>query len=570
MLACLVFLPSLQGGLVGWDDWIITDSPRTREFSAGSIFRAFVPEDGIGSSYQPLRAISFSLVYALSGSSPAGYLLFNLLLYLVNVFLFYSFAAHLSGKADGRVHPAAVAAAFLFAVHPVHVEVVSWHQGSKMALMGMFYLLSLLGYIRFRSGEGERYYWFCLAAFVASLLTQPAAVSLPFVLVAYELTFRPAAKREHHSGGMAAVFRLAPFFLPAAALAFHLLFISTVRLGAGSGGDAPLLSRLAVVPVVWGKSLLKLALPVNLCARYPLDILSEPQIGRMLAWTIICAAAVWGAIKLAPTRRAGLFALLFFAVTILPTSGLVETSTLLADRYLYLPGMAVFLAAGWGIQRLTEASCAKSTLPHPGVPGAAVLLLALTVAGLAATAVKRQGDWSSGVSLWSRVVDVYPGHSLGHFNLAGAWNARGNSDQAFEHYRRALEIDPGYGDAYANLSTLVLNQGRTGLARQLIEKAAELRPDRAEVWIKHGIVMASTGEDSTAEASFLRAIGMGTEWLWAGHFNLGMLYAGQGDSGRAREHMRQALELATAAGKPLEVRESIRGALDNLEPPDDR
>lgn len=555
----LVFLPSLRSGLVGWDDSIITDNPRTRELSAGSIFRTFVPDRGISSSYQPFRSLIYSLGYSLWGADPAGYILLGLLLYIANVCLFYRLALLLAGNVPGRAPPAVLVAVALFAFHPVHVEVVSWHQGLKMTLMGMFFLLSLIGYIRFRRGEGRRHYWFSLVSFVVSLLTQPAAVSLPFVLVAWELAFRPG--RSEGRGDVA--LRLAPFFLPAVALGFHLMFVSTVRLGAGAAGDSSLAARLCFLPVVWGKSLLKLLLPVNISARYPLDIPSSPQLLRSSGWLLFCAVAGWAAWRMAPHRRAGLFVLLFFVLTILPTSGLIETSTLIADRYLYLAGMPVFLAAGWGIGYLLSAGRAGQQR-FGAVYVATVPLAVLAVVSLISITMARQADWRDRVSLWTRVVEVYPRHGLGHFNLADAWNARGERDKAAGHYNRALQINPNYGDAWANLSTLTLSRGDGELALKQIGRAMELRPDRAEVWIKRGIIMASTGDDSTAEASFRRAIEIDQGWDWAGYFNLGMLYAARGDTARAADQLALALDAALSKEKPDQIIESIRRAAASL------
>ena len=561
VLVTAVYLPSLGGGFVGLDDRIISENPQIRQLSAGSIFRTFVPSGGIGSSYQPLRSLTFSIVYAVQGANPAGFLILNLLLYLANIILFHKLALLLLGERRSRNLTAALVAAALFAFHPVHVEIVSWHQGSKVTLMGLFYLWSLICYYRFRSGGGELFYWFCLFLFVAALMSQPAAVSLPLVIVLWEVLGTPGLNREQAVSPVGAVaLRLAPFFLPAAALAFHLLFVSSVRLGAGAAGDAPLVSRLAFLPVVLGKSMLKFLLPVNLCARYPLDVPVDINPFRSLGWLAFCAAVGWVVLRMTSNRATGWFLLLIFVVTALPSSGMVETSTLMADRYQYLPGMALCLVAGFGLKNLLESDTAgKESVSLT----AALLLVVLT--GLAVVSLARQSDWHNRLSLWSRVVQVYPGHSLGHFNLADAYAASGEKHKAIEHYGRALEINPGYGDAYANLSTLVLGQGRVELARRLIGNALKLRPDRAEVWIKHGNIMAASSEDSLAEVSYRRAIEIDDDWAWAGHFNMGMLYLGRGDTLHARTQLQLALDKALSGRRPQETEPAIRNVLKNLQ-----
>ena len=72
----------------------------------------------------------------------------------------------------------AAAAAALFLLHPVHVESVAWITELKNTLSAVFYLSSMLVYLRFDRDRHSRQYWLALGLFVLALLTKTVTASL--------------------------------------------------------------------------------------------------------------------------------------------------------------------------------------------------------------------------------------------------------------------------------------------------------------------------------------------------------------------------------------------------------
>ena len=541
LLSVFLYLPSLSGGWVGWDDGIIRDNPAIRTLSFSSIYNTFVPSGkAFLASYQPLRSLTYTLVYAVGGDRLKWFFLFNLLLHSINVLLLFVTLRYLverwgAPSLAAKARWIALAAALLFAVHPTHVEVISWHEGGKQSLMAAFYLAAFYCYLRFMENKRTVFYISSFAAYLAALAVQPGAVSLPLVLLAAEWISATARDNKPGAGPRGRGWlRTLPFFLPALALGYHLMFVSSVS--SGLSREAPLVSRLFTVPALWGKYLIKLMVPVNICSRYPLQAPQALSFFPVPAWLLFLATAGWLFFRLAGGGRLGVLALSLFASGLLPTSGLVSTSTLMADRYLYLPATGVFLAAGIGLVRLLEGT--KDW--HRSL---ALALLATGTVSLAVVTLARQRDWRSDVSLWSRVVEVYPRHSLGAFNLAYAMAGRGQDDKAICLYRRAIEIDPAYGDAWANLATLLAQRGEISRAVAAIERAAALRPDRTEVWLKRGIIYSNAGMDSLALESFTRAVGIEDRTVWIAFFDRGMSYLKLGDNRRALDDFDRAVSL---------------------------
>src|SRR5437899_11918006 len=186
------FLPTLDNQFVNWDDDDnLVDNPHYRGLGWTHL-RWMWTTSHIG-HYAPLTWMTFGLDYLLWGMNPVGYHLTNLLLHAANAAVFYLVACRILGLAlpgpaqRGNVGLAASAAfaALLFAIHPLRVESVAWATERRDVLSGLFYLLTLLVYLR--AGEqGERGrsgYWASVGLFVCALLSKSMAVSLPVVLL---------------------------------------------------------------------------------------------------------------------------------------------------------------------------------------------------------------------------------------------------------------------------------------------------------------------------------------------------------------------------------------------------
>lgn len=108
---------------------------------------------GSHKSYRPVTVLSFRLNYYWHQLRPMGYHLTNLVLHAITAALFTRFAGQLF---RAQTRPTLVAG-LLFATHPIHCEAVSSVVGRADTGAGLFFLLSLLSYIRFcdRSRQSE-------------------------------------------------------------------------------------------------------------------------------------------------------------------------------------------------------------------------------------------------------------------------------------------------------------------------------------------------------------------------------------------------------------------------------
>lgn len=148
---------------------------------------------GSHKSYRPLCTLSFRLNYALHALRPWGFHLLNVVLHGLVTALFTAFSRQLLGGGLWSL-----LAGLLFASHPVHTEAVSGVVGRADVGAALFFLLSLLCYVRhcglrrdFQSRCGGSWCWGwmlgSLGCAAASMLWKEQGVTVLAVSAVYDL-----------------------------------------------------------------------------------------------------------------------------------------------------------------------------------------------------------------------------------------------------------------------------------------------------------------------------------------------------------------------------------------------
>ncbi len=309
-LTVLAYLPALRAGFVWDDDLHVTQNEVVRTWQ-GLVDIGLRP--GAILQYYPLTHTSWWIQYHLWGLAPLGY-------HLVNVLLHGSSAAVLWLVLGRLCVPGAWMAAAVFALHPVHVESVAWVTELKNVQSGFFYLLALLGYLRWGLADdaepagGRRIYALSFLSFACAVLSKSVTCTLP-AAVALVLWWK---RGRLAPGRILALVPLAVMSVAAGALT-----ASWERRYVGAVGPEWALS-LPERCLVAGRALwfyaAKLAWPVDLAFIYPRWTL-DPH-----AWWqwLFPLGAVLVLVALAALRRrlgpAPLVAALYFVVTLGPVS----------------------------------------------------------------------------------------------------------------------------------------------------------------------------------------------------------------------------------------------------------
>ena len=321
------YLPAMLWGGFVWDDRIFTDAEPIQEVSG--LWQIWFSPSAIEEEghYWPLVYTTFWVEHKLWGFDPTGYHVVNVLLHLANTLLLWYLMSRLTV-------PGAWVVAAVFAVHPLHVESVAWVMERKDVLSGLFYLATVLAWMRFVEQPNSKRYMCSLALYAAALLSKSIAITLPVALLIWHWWKQDRVIWTD-------LLRLVPFFVIGLVITVgDLSFYQSVEpLSLGYS----LTERMLIAARALWFYAVKLLWPTNLAVIYPLwDI----RVADPLAWGYLVAAtalvvALWHFRQ--RVGRGPLAGALFFAITLSPVLGFADYGYMqyafVADRFQYLAGI---------------------------------------------------------------------------------------------------------------------------------------------------------------------------------------------------------------------------------------
>jgi len=436
-------------------------------------------------NWQPVALVSHQLDATLYGNSPFGHHLTNLLLHLANVAVVFWVLRAMTG-APWR--SALVAA--LFAVHPLHVQSVAWVSARKDVLSTLFWLLTILAYIRYVRKPGALRYGVMAALFALGLMTKSMLVTLPVTLLI--LDFWPLKRwpgetetwRNALPQAWPLVREKAPLFA-LAVLAGIIAILTQEHMGALVSSTAyPIPVRISNSVMAYALYLYKMIWPAGLAVFYPYT----PHIP---VWHLLAAGAVLLAITAATLWYARrhpyiLAGWLWYVVTLAPVIGLVQVGgQSMADRYTYVSLIGIFVIVAWGL-----ADLAGTNLKAHAIVGVACAAIVATCGFRTWTEL---GYWKDSEALWSRALAVTTDNFPANVNIASVDVERGRLEAAQGHLETALRIVPNEPTASASLAYVLFARGRTEDALKQFESALTVTPDDPTLHVMYAATLRKSG-----------------------------------------------------------------------------
>jgi protein O-mannosyl-transferase len=490
---------------------------------------AWALTSGQDANWLPLTRISHILDFELYGLNAGGQLFTNVLLHALAVALLFLFLR----KTTRAPWPSAFVA-FLFALHPLHVESVAWISERKDVLCAVFWCATMLAYARYARRPGVRAYLLVAVALTAALASKPMAVTLPFVLLLVDVW--PLERwRERRWGALA--LEKAPLLALSVAAS-----VITFLVQQSAGAVAPL--EIAPFPVRLGNAALSYATylvqtiwPVNLAVFYPL---ATVPVWEAAAAGIFLAAATALAVSCLRSRPYLTVGWFWYLGTLVPVIGLVQVGFQAhADRYTYLPLVGIFIALAWGARELVAERFRGALMPAGAAICAVCLAVTCVQAGywrnsetlyrraLEATSsnywafnslaahVAANGRPAEAVPLLEQALQISPEFADAHYNLGCALAALGRSAEAVPHFEAAVRLKPGHADARFNLGTALADQNRLPEAIDAFSAAARLKPGYAKAHLGWGNALAQSGRWDEAIAQFNEALRIQPDFMEA-------------------------------------------------------
>lgn len=539
------YLPSIDGEFV-FDDAGVLRDPRVVDPFGYGVSPWLLPAG------RPLTTFTFALNYVVVGLDTRGWHLTNVALHLVATLLAWLFCRLTLVRAGlSRPEGPALAAAGLFALHPLQTESVAYISQRAESLASGLYLAALLALLaRDEETTRRRRNALLVAAVVLhafGLAAKEIAATLPGAWLLHAALVPPPGE-EGDSAWRRIRRRLAPS-LPLLALS-GLVGVVGVTATAGSpsaGFDIPGVSLHGSL----GTQLRAISTYLRLLAwpagqsidwEFPAGTWLEPAAlaGAALIGAI-AAGAVLATVRLrsrggdtAAVVRTASFGGVFFLLALAPSS-VIPLRDRLAEHRVYLPSLGCFLAVSAGatlaLRRIAPARAASV--------GAALAVVALGAAG-AATA-RRNEVWSSPVALWIDAAEKSPHKARTHLNLGVALAEANRPAEALTSFRRARALRDHTLDEklFRNIVATLVRLSRFEEARAEIDRDLAIFPGDPETLAMLAELEFAAGRHAESEDAAMKAIASDPGNVDALKF-LALVWLGRGDLAGARRALRAA------------------------------
>lgn len=468
LVAVLAYANTLGHGFALDDKSVVVgnEAIRALRYAPFAFFEDYLARTPVAedpSLYRPLATISYAIDHALHGLRPFGYHLTNVLLHALASVAALGVARRVASER------AAVAAALLFAVHPIHAEAVANVAGRPELLAAIGVFTTVIAWKRLRGAWSIRAAVVCVASFALAVFSKESGVVALPLIACVELVGERKSALDRRA------------YLVAAALVAVLIAFLVLR--AGAIGPAPIGVGLGAYP--WDRRFAtalrvlveqagQLAFPIELRAIWTeAEVPVEPA---LVTWRSVASASAivaalvlaWRARTRAPAVPFGVF---FFALAIAPTANvLFPIGTVRAERLLYTPSFGFCLVVAALVDALLARERMRRVFP---------VVVAVLVIAFGARTWIRNPAWRDDRALAEATLAEAPDSALAWALLADWHVARNELQPARDALRRHLALQPG-ANAWMLLGDVTRRAGDAPAAREAWERALELDPNRAD------------------------------------------------------------------------------------------
>jgi tetratricopeptide (TPR) repeat protein len=482
------------------DDYVLLNKHVQQGITMHSVEWAFITFDA--ANWHPLTWISHMVDCGLYGVTPAGHHLSNVGLHAANSILLFLLLFYLTGFL-GR----SAMVAFLFALHPAHVESVAWIAERKDLLCAFFWFATVFAYAWYVRKPSWRRYALIVAGFACALMSKPMAVTLPFTLLLLDcwplrrITFSPETRAQWLPSLSKLCIEKLPLFI-LSAISCVITFLAQRAGGTVINlNDYPSWVRLSNAAISYWRYIGILIWPDPLRAFYyheRIHIMVPAAIVSAIALLLV-TAAFWHLRRQKPYLLIGW---LWFLGTLLPVIGIVQVGVqALAERYTYLPYIGLFIAVVW--------LAGDAVVKFPKLKLAAQLL---AVAVILACSIKTSAQvevWKDSVTLFRHVLEIDPRGEIPNAYLGVSYMREGRNTDAQEYFTRALEYNPTW---YLPLSCSAVCMMRTNdhsllpLAGQRLQQALRDAPNDPDTLSNMALWFSFMGRPKDTEAYSRKAL----------------------------------------------------------------
>lgn len=523
VFAVIIYSNSLGGGFVYDDEYFVVKNVAIRSLENLPSF--FTDPSAIAFSelsqdvWRPLTTLSYALNYAVGKFNTFDYHLVNVLVHGLNAVLVFI----LLSLVFGETVPAFLAAA-LFACHPVQTEVVAWISGRSSVLFLFFYLAAFLAYLQSTRNTKRGLFAASLALYAAALLSKEMAVTLPLVIIAYDLHFAPPERLGKRLA------RYAPYFILTAGFVLARSMVLQRVSQCGWWGGSPYHTYLTMSHIIIEYLKLLIA-PARLCAFYVTNVHTSIADTPVILSLAVLAMLIASLPYLFKHARIVSFGVWWFFLTLLPVSNIVPLRALMAERFLYLPSIGFCMIVALAIARFAVSGPGAQARARRFAAAAAALAL---VVSYSVRTIVRNEDWRDAETISASILKVTPLNPWAFASLGASYADQERHTEAIKPLLKAIVLSESYFAPRNILGFCYLELGQYEKAIRVLEGALAVKPDNLEALNSLGVAYASVGRYDDAVRQFERSIRVDPTFV-SGYINLGTAYDKMGRYDKALE-----------------------------------
>ena len=429
--------------------------------------------------YRPLATLSFAIEYHLFKLNPKIYHLTNIILHIINSLILFFLSQELF-----RLKKISFFISLLYLIHPQATEVVNYASHRPELLMCLFLLLSFYTYIKFTKTNKKFFLFNSLFFYILSILSKEMGITLVLFLFFYNIFKLKKAFNKY----LLFFIGIAFLYTGLRATCLNFLGVSLLKGPQFEPYSENLVERLLIFSKIFFIYIKIFFWPVGLHMERDIPYLKSPwEIKAILASSSIIIMVGLLVIKRRKYPEEFLGGS-WFLLSLLPVSGVIPINTAIAEHYLYLPSIGLFMF----IVNLIFKGYKKIRKNWFKYIFRSLILIIFI--GISCLTIKRNKEWNDPLTLYQSTAKYAKYSFRAHNNLGVEYFRRKNFRKAEYYFKKALNINPNYAPALNNIGVIALRKGKVKEAISYYKKSKEKDPNYllayknlAHLYIKLGL-----------------------------------------------------------------------------------
>ena len=217
-------------------------------------------------------------------------------------------------------------------------------------------------------------------------------------------------------------------------------------------------------------------IPYNLSADTDWQVFDSIFDYRAILGIAVVHMRILWALKLSRRKETQLisFGILWFLISLLPTSSFIPFSEVLNDHRTFIPYIGLTISFVLGLKYVIENYIIQTLSTKAFTVIAIIAFFSANTYGIR----ERNKVWKNDLTLWKDVTVKSPKNGRGLMNYGLALMNRGNYKEAEEYFNKARVLIPNYSSLYVNLGVVKNAMGDVTAAEENFKKALQLSPKK--------------------------------------------------------------------------------------------